>query len=47
MPEWSVLQWLDAGTTPLLIIIALGLWRLDRRLLRVEVILDIKKGAPP
>lgn len=42
MPEWSVLQWLDAGTTPLLVMIVLGLWKIERRLLKVEWCLGIR-----
>lgn len=43
MPEWSLLQWLDAGTVPLLMLIVLGLWRIDRRLYKVEIIMQVKK----
>lgn len=39
--DWSLLDWLDAGTAPLLAFIFLMLWRLDRRVLKIETRLDI------
>lgn len=47
MPEWSLLQWLDAGDVPL-ILIAIGLlWRLERRVLLIEFHLGVKKPKVP
>ena len=37
MLDWSVLQWLEAGQTPLLILMAYFLWRVERRVLAIEL----------
>lgn len=44
MAEWSILNWLDAGHTPLLVIIVLVLWRLERRLLKLELAVETLKA---
>lgn len=44
MPDWSLLNWLDAGTAPLLVLVFLLQWRIDRRLLKVETELELDRG---
>ena len=37
MLEWNVLEWLQAGQTPLLILMAYFLWKVERRVYTMEV----------
>lgn len=42
MPEWSILQWLDAGTAPLIALVFAILWRLERRILKIEIAMKLE-----
>lgn len=50
MPDWSLLQWMDATGTPLLALVFAILWRLERRILKIEISMKLEperkaKGA--
>jgi len=45
MLDWSVLQWLEAGQTPLLILMAYFLWKVERRVLAIEISAGIKTAV--
>lgn len=42
MPEWSLFEWVSAGDVPLLAVVIVFLWRLERRVLRIEYALELE-----
>lgn len=37
MIDWSILEWLQAGQTPIMLVVAVLLWRLERRVFIIEL----------
>lgn len=46
MPEWSLLQFASAGTPMLLLLVIGALWRLERRVYRLELVIKERQREP-